>query len=179
MRYFKNENNDILSLQENQTIPVGFEEISQEEVIAITVHEISLEEKKAIKWEELKEERRKQKEKGFIYNDIRFDGNEEAQTNIVNAACKALSASLAGEEIQILWTTFDNDVVILKNDDIIGLQSKMVYEGANIQAYITLLRTEKDNAQSDEELNNIKWLYDENIDYLSPNIYNEVKEVNE
>ena len=130
-----------------------------------TLQKWHLEYLKNNKWQQIKSDRENQKKKGFLFNSLRYDGNETAQTNIANATLTAISFKLAGKPFSTAWTTFDNAVVILETEDILQLQATMTQAGSNIQDYGTFLRNQINNAQTEEQLDLIVWAYDESKDY--------------
>lgn len=126
----------------------------------------NIEQMQASKWLEIKNAREAQKDKGFLFNSNRYDGDEAAQTNIANAALAAMTAKMAGQALIVAWTTFHNTVVSLSADELLQLQATMTQAGANIQAYGTLLRDQINAATSQEQLDAIVWEYDETQNYF-------------
>lgn len=128
---------------------------------------VEFEQLKKHTWYEMKKAREAQKTKGFLYKDVRYDGDTAAQTNIANAAGSALAAVVMGNDLIIPWTAFNNEVIYLTAQELVELQATMVAAGANIQAYGTILRNKIDLAETKEELAEIVWEYDETVDYIS------------
>lgn len=121
----------------------------------IPVVEKTLEQCKLDKRAEINRYRNETEQGGFEYMGKMFDSDVISCIRIQGAA--QLASQYNSEDININWTSQDNEIVSLSGSEIIGLSNALAMWSDKCHEKATELKKQVDNAQSKEELDNIIW----------------------
>lgn len=117
----------------------------------------TLDDMKALKWAEIKQARDLAEYGEFVYNDMVFDGDLDAQRRLAGCISLSKSAIAAGEAFQTAFTLSDNTVVTLTAEDFVGIEVAKLQAVATAFSHASALRTQIQGTTSIAQLSLINW----------------------
>lgn len=117
----------------------------------------SLEELKIIKRAEINAARDAAEQGGFFYMGKTFDSNIVSCVRIQGAAQSMQAASMVEDVPSITWTCKDNSTIVLSAQELMGLSVALAEWSNQCHQKATTLKTQIENATSQEELEKITW----------------------
>lgn len=116
-----------------------------------------LDELKETKWAEIKAKRTEAEMGPFTYNNMVFDGDENAQRRLTNLISVSKSALASGQDFVFNFTLYDNTSAELHPTDFVAIEMAKVMAVNVVFEKARLLRVDIDAAVDKAALEQISW----------------------
>jgi hypothetical protein len=112
---------------------------------------------KSQKWAEIKLARDAEERSLLPYRNKLFDFDALSSERLAWAISAATTAKLASQAFTVDWTTYDNTIITMTADDILGLPIAVAVRSNEVHQKARGLRQEIEDAETVENLDLINW----------------------